>query len=60
MPVDEMFDIPPQDATWGHAMAHDADGLELHYVRQGIDHLPDDIADLTAFRLPPPDPTTPT
>ena len=35
MPVDEMFDILPQDAAWGHAMAHDADGLDLHYVRQG-------------------------
>jgi len=35
MPVDEMFDILPQDAAWGHAMAHDADGLELHYVRRG-------------------------
>jgi hypothetical protein len=35
MPVDEMFDILPQDAAWGHEMAHDADGLELHYVRQG-------------------------
>ena len=30
-----MFDILPQDAAWGHAMAHDADGLELHYVRRG-------------------------
>ncbi len=35
MPVDEMFDILPQDAAWGHAMAHDADGLDLHYVRRG-------------------------
>jgi hypothetical protein len=35
MPVDEMFDILPQDAAWGHEMAHDADGLELHYVRRG-------------------------
>src|SRR2546427_3818865 len=35
MPVDEMFDILPQDAAWGRAMAHDADGLELHYVRRG-------------------------
>ena len=23
MPVDEMFDILPQDAAWGHAMAHE-------------------------------------
>ena len=35
MPVDEMFDILPQDAAWGHEMAHDADGLEMHYVRRG-------------------------
>jgi len=35
VPVDEMFDILPQDAAWGHAMAHDTDGLDLHYVRQG-------------------------
>jgi len=35
MPVDEMFDILPQDAAWGHEMAQDADGLELHYVRRG-------------------------
>ena len=35
MPVDEMFDILPDDAAWGHATAHDADGLDLHYVRQG-------------------------
>src|SRR5437764_3362444 len=35
MPVDEMFDILPQDAAWGHEMAHDADGLDLHYVRRG-------------------------
>jgi pimeloyl-ACP methyl ester carboxylesterase len=39
MPVDEMFDVLPQDAAWGHAMAHDADGLELHYVRQGQGNL---------------------
>jgi pimeloyl-ACP methyl ester carboxylesterase len=35
MSVDEMFDILPQDAAWGHEMAQDADGLELHYVRRG-------------------------
>jgi pimeloyl-ACP methyl ester carboxylesterase len=35
MPTDEMFDLLPQDAAWGHAMARDADGLELHYVRRG-------------------------
>jgi pimeloyl-ACP methyl ester carboxylesterase len=35
MPVDEMFDILPGDAAWGHVTAHDADGLDLHYVRQG-------------------------
>ena len=35
MPTDEMFDILPQDAAWGHAMAQDADGLDLHYVRRG-------------------------
>ena len=34
MPTDEMFDLLPQDAAWGHAMARDADGLELHYVRR--------------------------
>ena len=39
MAVDEMFDVLPQDAAWGHAMAHDADGLELHYVRQGQGNL---------------------
>jgi len=35
MPVDEMFDILPDDAAWGHATAQDADGLDLHYVQQG-------------------------
>ena len=35
MPTDEMFDLLPQDAAWGHAMAQDADGLDLHYVRRG-------------------------
>jgi pimeloyl-ACP methyl ester carboxylesterase len=30
-----MFDILPHDAAWGHEMAHDADGLDLHYVRRG-------------------------
>ena len=35
MPTDEMFDILPHDAAWGHAMARDADELDLHYVRRG-------------------------
>jgi pimeloyl-ACP methyl ester carboxylesterase len=35
MPTDEMFDILPQDTAWGHAMAQDADGLDLHYVKRG-------------------------
>ncbi len=35
MSGEEMFDIPAQDARWGHEMARDADGLELHYVRSG-------------------------
>ncbi len=35
MPVDEMFDVLPQDEAWGHEIARDADGLELHYVRRG-------------------------
>ncbi|GAC1474586.1 MAG: alpha/beta hydrolase [Ktedonobacteraceae bacterium] len=35
MAFDEMFDLLPEDAAWGHEMARDADGLELHYVRQG-------------------------
>ncbi len=35
MAFDEMFDVLPGDAAWGHKMAQDADGLELHYVRQG-------------------------
>jgi pimeloyl-ACP methyl ester carboxylesterase len=35
MALDEMFDVLPGDAAWGHEMAQDADGLELHYVRQG-------------------------
>src|SRR5260370_36158595 len=35
MPVDEMFDILPDDAAWGHATAQDADWLDLHYVQQG-------------------------
>ncbi len=33
--VDEMIDVPPQDASWGHATVLDADGLDLHYVRSG-------------------------
>jgi hypothetical protein len=35
MPTDEVFDILPQDAAWGHTMAQDADGLDLYYVRRG-------------------------
>ncbi|MBA2681020.1 MAG: alpha/beta hydrolase [Ktedonobacteraceae bacterium] len=35
MVLDEMFDVLPGDAAWGHEMAKDADGLDLHYVRQG-------------------------
>jgi pimeloyl-ACP methyl ester carboxylesterase len=35
MPVDEMFDVLPQDTVWGHELARDADGLELHYVKRG-------------------------
>ena len=35
MPTDEMFDLLHHDAAWGHAMARDADGLELQYVRRG-------------------------
>ncbi len=35
MPIDEMFDILPHDAAWGHAMAQDRDGLDLQYVRRG-------------------------
>jgi pimeloyl-ACP methyl ester carboxylesterase len=35
MNTDRMFDVPVQDAAWGHATASDADGLELHYVRWG-------------------------
>ena len=35
MNTDQMFDVPVQDAAWGHATASDADGLELHYVRWG-------------------------
>jgi pimeloyl-ACP methyl ester carboxylesterase len=30
-----MLDVPVRDAAWGHALASDADGLELHYVRWG-------------------------
>ena len=29
------FDLLPHDAAWGHAIARYADGLDLHYVRQG-------------------------
>lgn len=32
---DRMFDVPVLDASWGHATATDADGLELHYVKWG-------------------------
>jgi pimeloyl-ACP methyl ester carboxylesterase len=32
---DTFFDLHPDDAAWGHAFAHDRDGLPLHYVRQG-------------------------
>ncbi|HBE29157.1 MAG TPA: hypothetical protein DDW25_09740 [Ktedonobacter sp.] len=35
MNPDQMVDVPVQDALWRHAMASDADGLELHYVRWG-------------------------
>src|SRR6266487_4829948 len=35
MNTDQMVDVPVQDASWGHATALDADGLELHYVRWG-------------------------
>ena len=35
MNTDQMVDVPVQDASWGHATARDADGLELHYVRWG-------------------------
>lgn len=35
MALNEMFDVLPGDVAWGHGMAQDADGLELHYVRQG-------------------------
>jgi pimeloyl-ACP methyl ester carboxylesterase len=35
MNPDQMVDVPVQDASWGHATAQDADGLELHYVRWG-------------------------
>ncbi len=31
----EMLDLAPQDPAWGHEMARDADGLDLHYVRAG-------------------------
>ena len=29
------LDVHPDDVAWGHAIAHDTDGLPLHYVRQG-------------------------
>ncbi len=29
------FDMHPDEAAWGHGIAHDKDGLPLHYVRQG-------------------------
>src|SRR5947207_4121379 len=35
MNTDQMFDVPVQDASWRHATASDADGLEVHYVRWG-------------------------
>jgi pimeloyl-ACP methyl ester carboxylesterase len=31
----EMLDVAPQKSIWGHAMALDADGLALHYVKRG-------------------------
>jgi pimeloyl-ACP methyl ester carboxylesterase len=35
MDTDPMVDVPADDPLWRHAMASDADGLELHYVRWG-------------------------
>src|ERR1700737_842525 len=35
MTPDSFFDLHPDDVAWGHAIAHDRDGLPLHYVRQG-------------------------
>ena len=32
---DAMPDGAPQEGVWGHAMALDADGLTLHYVKRG-------------------------
>lgn len=35
MDTDQMVDVPVDDPSWRHAMASDADGLKLHYVRWG-------------------------
>lgn len=35
MDTDQMVDIPVDNPLWRHAMAADADGLDLHYVRWG-------------------------
>ncbi len=35
METDRMLDVPVADPAWQHAVAADADGLELHYVHWG-------------------------
>ncbi len=35
MEADRMVDVPVDDPSWHHALAADADGLALHYVRWG-------------------------
>lgn len=35
MDTDSMINVPVDDAAWRHALAADADGLELHYVHWG-------------------------
>jgi pimeloyl-ACP methyl ester carboxylesterase len=35
MDTEPMVDVPADDPSWRHAMASDADGLDLHYVHWG-------------------------
>jgi pimeloyl-ACP methyl ester carboxylesterase len=34
-PTDLLIDVHPDDPSWGHGIAPVAEGVELHYVRQG-------------------------